>query len=76
MAILGELQSAAIGQKKHGGKLSKLQKKEALWGLLFLSPWITGFVLLYLFPMIASFIFSRISGRLAMLSVASQASCT
>jgi multiple sugar transport system permease protein len=58
LAILGELQAAASGQKKNGGKLSSLQKKEALWGLLFLSPWITGFVLLYLFPMVASFIFS------------------
>jgi multiple sugar transport system permease protein len=38
--------------------MSKLQKKEALWGLLFLAPWMIGFVLLYLAPMIASFGFS------------------
>lgn len=37
---------------------SKLQKNETLWGLLFLSPWMIGFLLFYVFPMIASFIFS------------------
>lgn len=39
-------------------KLSKLERKEALWGLGFLSPWIIGFLAFYFFPMIASFIFS------------------
>jgi ABC-type sugar transport system permease subunit len=37
---------------------SKLTKTETRWGLLFLSPWIIGFLLFYVFPMIASFIFS------------------
>lgn len=39
-------------------KMTPLQKKEALWGLLFLSPWMIGFVGLYLLPMLASFVFS------------------
>ena len=39
-------------------KLSKAEKKEANWGLTFLSPWMIGFVLFYLAPMIASFVFS------------------
>lgn len=39
-------------------KASPLQRREARWGLLFLSPWIVGFLGLYLFPMVASFIFS------------------
>jgi multiple sugar transport system permease protein len=39
-------------------KLSKLEKKEALWGLGFLSPWMIGFLLFYFFPIIASFGFS------------------
>ncbi|MGB7538926.1 MAG: sugar ABC transporter permease [Anaerolineales bacterium] len=38
--------------------MTRLQKKEALWGLLFLSPWMIGFLFLYLFPMLASFVFS------------------
>jgi multiple sugar transport system permease protein len=35
-----------------------MQKKEARWGLVFLTPWIIGFLLFYLAPMIASFVFS------------------
>ncbi len=45
-------------ERKIGFKMTKKQKKEALWGLFFLSPWIIGFVLFYLLPMIASFGFS------------------
>jgi multiple sugar transport system permease protein len=32
--------------------------REARWGLAFLSPWMIGFLLFYLLPMIASFVFS------------------
>ncbi len=39
-------------------KMTRRQKKEALWGLLFLSPWIIGFLAFYVLPMIASFGFS------------------
>ena len=39
-------------------KMSRMQKKEALWGLAFLSPWIIGFLVFYFLPMIASFYFS------------------
>ncbi len=39
-------------------KLTAKQKKEARWGLLFLSPWIVGFLAFYLLPMLASFGFS------------------
>ncbi len=39
-------------------KLSGIEKKEARWGLLFLSPWIIGFIAFYFLPMIASFGFS------------------
>ncbi|MDF1520780.1 MAG: sugar ABC transporter permease [Brevefilum sp.] len=34
------------------------QKREARWGFFFLSPWMIGFLLFYLLPMIASFAFS------------------
>jgi multiple sugar transport system permease protein len=40
------------------GKMSKLARAEARWGLLFLSPWIIGFFLWVFLPMIASFILS------------------
>jgi len=39
-------------------KLTALARYEAKWGLLFLSPWIIGFILWKLLPMIASLIFS------------------
>ena len=39
-------------------KLTKADKLEARTGLAFLSPWLIGFVLFYLAPMIASFVFS------------------
>jgi multiple sugar transport system permease protein len=38
--------------------MTNLQKKEARWGLLFLSPFLVGFVLFYFLPMVASFGFS------------------
>jgi multiple sugar transport system permease protein len=47
--------------KKPKHKMSKLQKKEARWGLLFLSPWMIGFVLFYFLPMLASFGFSLLN---------------
>lgn len=39
-------------------KLSPARQREARWGLLFISPWLVGFLLFYLVPMIASFVFS------------------
>jgi len=39
-------------------KLSELGRREAKWGLLFLSPWIIGFFLWKFLPMIASLVFS------------------
>ena len=35
-----------------------IQRWEKKWGLIFIAPWLLGFVLFYLGPMIASFIFS------------------
>ena len=39
-------------------KISSLRRKEALWGYLFASPWIIGFILFTLGPMIASLVLS------------------
>lgn len=39
-------------------KMTKLARIEALWGLLFLAPWIVGFMLWTLGPMVASLVFS------------------
>jgi multiple sugar transport system permease protein len=45
-------------QKIQLGKLSPLARREARTGLLFLSPWIIGFLAFTLIPLIASLIFS------------------
>ena len=37
---------------------TKLARTEARWGLLFLSPWLFGFVAFTFLPMIASLVFS------------------
>jgi multiple sugar transport system permease protein len=37
---------------------SALSRNEARWGLIFLSPWLIGFLAFTLFPMIASLVFS------------------
>jgi multiple sugar transport system permease protein len=54
---------AEIGtlKKEPKEKLTKLRKKEARWGLLFLTPWIIGFVAFYFLPMMASFGFSLLN---------------
>jgi len=39
-------------------RYSKAEKREIKWGLIFISPWIVGFLLFTAFPMIASFVFS------------------
>ncbi len=50
-----------VKQDKTRRKMSPLQKRETRWGLVFLSPWIIGFVALYVLPMLASFYFSLLN---------------
>lgn len=52
------LSTAIQHQKTPKARMTKIQKKEAGWGLVFLTPWMIGFLLFYLAPMIASFVFS------------------
>jgi len=49
-------QAAPAAQPKR--KRTAAQRREIKWGLIFLSPWIAGFVLFTLFPMVASLVFS------------------
>lgn len=39
-------------------ELSPLQRRDAMWGLAFISPWVVGFVLFWLLPIVASLAFS------------------
>ena len=58
MDMFGALRSRSMAAEGRSRKMSRLQKKEAGWGLAFLSPWMFGFLALYLLPMLASFGFS------------------
>lgn len=49
------IKSLKTGRRK---KLGKLARFEAQWGLIFLSPWIIGFLFLTFIPMLASLAFS------------------
>lgn len=58
-------------QKKIGGesrnlfRMTAARRREALWGLFFISPWLIGFSLFYLVPMIASLWFSTLDFTLS-----------
>ena len=54
MNEIGELRKMEKVAKKMPVKFDR----EAKWGLGFLTPWIIGFILFYLLPMIASFVLS------------------
>jgi multiple sugar transport system permease protein len=57
MATIGttSTQIRAVRQRK---PLSALARREINWGLFFLSPWIVGFLIFTLMPMLASLVFS------------------
>ncbi len=46
-------------------KPSNLARHEARWGFLFISPWLIGFLIFFLLPMIASFGFTLFNFNLA-----------
>jgi ABC-type sugar transport system permease subunit len=50
-----ELKAERVGTRQ---PRMSLARAEAMWGLLFISPWIVGFLLLTLLPMIATLAFS------------------
>lgn len=60
MSMFGEVTSILrdIRRGRPREKLTGLARREARWGLLFLSPWILGFLVFYLLPMAAALVFS------------------
>ena len=40
------------------GPRSRLARREATWGLIFIAPWIVGFIAFTLLPMAATFVFT------------------
>ncbi|MBX3063682.1 MAG: sugar ABC transporter permease [Anaerolineae bacterium] len=68
MSMISEInltrKRAQVGERGRS-KMSLLARREARWGLFFISPWLIGFTIFYLFPMIASFIFSTLNFTLS-----------
>jgi multiple sugar transport system permease protein len=58
MGMIESFQEIGDLKSKKRRKLTQREKKEARWGLLFLSPWMIGFIAFYALPMIASFVIS------------------
>jgi multiple sugar transport system permease protein len=54
---------ARAGTPPRGSRFS-LAGREALWGYLFISPWIVGFLLLTLAPVVATLVFTFLNLRL------------
>lgn len=61
--LLDEVQRNRNGGKRE--KMGKLARREARWGYAFIGLWLVGFVIFYLIPMVASFIFSLYDFQLA-----------
>jgi multiple sugar transport system permease protein len=65
MDALDHLRTAKVEKKRFGFRgMSKNAKREALYGFLFISPWLIGFTIFTLIPMIASLVFSVTDLRL------------
>jgi len=68
-AIPGPAVAAAARSRRrlpiHGWHPSRLTRREALWGYLFISPWLIGFLVFTLAPMMASLIFTFTNVSLA-----------
>jgi len=43
---------------KHRGRLTAGERRNLLWGLFFISPWLVGFFVYELYPLLASFYYS------------------
>jgi len=50
--------NTGIGRRRFRFNFSPQNRREAIWGLAFISPWLIGFLLFYLVPMVASLVFS------------------
>lgn len=55
MAAISRFLPALRGRR---GEMSALARHEAIWGLIFLSPWLIGFLLWTFLPMVLSLVFS------------------
>lgn len=50
--------ATAVAPRPRRFGMTPLARREARWGLLFIAPWLIGFLLFTLFPMVATLLFS------------------
>lgn len=67
MSVVTEIMDQVASRQRGGErrKMTALERREAIVGLLFISPWLIGFLVFYLTPMIASLVFSVTNFQLA-----------
>src|SRR5688572_24809568 len=67
MSVVTELMDQVAVRRAKGERhrMTGLERREAIVGLLFISPWLIGFLVFYLTPMIASLVFSVTDFQLA-----------
>ncbi len=58
MSVVTESTSQVIAARGHNRRVLTNRQREERWGFFFISPWLIGFALFTLFPMIASLIFT------------------
>lgn len=57
--------TARRGRSREGRRpATPMERREARWGFAFISPWIVGFVLFWMIPMLASLVFSVLDFQL------------
>jgi ABC-type sugar transport system permease subunit len=64
MEIVTQLQTEKADSRRVR-KVLTISQREARWGFFFISPWLIGFTIFYIFPMIASLFFTTLDFELA-----------
>src|SRR3954452_12462315 len=65
MTALSRPVRARPADRPRRSRMSPLARREAIWGYVFISPWIIGFLVFVLGPMIASLLFTFTNINLA-----------
>ncbi|MEO1164452.1 MAG: sugar ABC transporter permease [Chloroflexota bacterium] len=58
MDMFSEFNAASNKAQERSSRMSPARRRKAMWGLFFISPWLIGFIIFYLVPMVVSLVFS------------------
>lgn len=65
MDMFSEFNAASNKAQQSSSRMSPARRRKAMWGLFFISPWLIGFIIFYLVPMVVSLVFSLYSFQLS-----------